>query len=71
MLLRLIWTYFDLPVAASGRLRLGFHASLPNPIASSGEVDADGMELLKRKGCIPQPAPDWSYQFAGPWTLAS
>ncbi|CAE7218911.1 MSH5 [Symbiodinium sp. CCMP2592] len=45
--------------------QLGFHASLPNPIASGGEVDADGMELLKRKGCIPQPAPDWSYQFAG------
>ena len=23
------------------------------------------MDFLKRKGCIPLPAEDWSYQFAG------
>lgn len=47
--------------------QLGFHSSLPNPLAGTnvGEADAEAMEALKQEGCIPMPAEDWSYQFAG------
>eukprot|EP00930_Biecheleria_cincta_P055886 TRINITY_DN42137_c0_g1_i1.p1 TRINITY_DN42137_c0_g1~~TRINITY_DN42137_c0_g1_i1.p1 ORF type:complete len:993 (-),score=182.52 TRINITY_DN42137_c0_g1_i1:16-2736(-) len=47
--------------------QLGFHSSLPNPLAGTnlGEADAEAMEALKQEGCIPIPAEDWSYQFAG------
>ena len=65
--LHLVWSNSKRRSACAllARQRLGFHASLPNPIASGGDVEADAMEFLKRKGCIPLPAKDWSYQFAG------
>ena len=63
VLLRLI---LELAGRCIGRTDSGWASTLPFPIRLRPvEVDADGMELLKRKGCIPQPAPDWSYQFAG------
>ena len=40
-------------------LRLGFHASLPNPTGREAET-MDGLQ-----DDIPLPASDWRYQFAG------
>ncbi|CAK0796672.1 unnamed protein product [Prorocentrum cordatum] len=46
--------------------QIGFHASVPNPLADEvcgGDGDAESMERLKRDA--PAPAEDWRYQFAG------